>query len=681
MFKGALSFRRSLVLNLIFILVLLGAAMLVTELLIERHIIRRLANVEATNAIELVQEHYDHFIEPIEVLFDATAYRIQNGLFPENWLTGDLDLYFESFIGSIPHLSSINLADISGDSYMLLHTDKDWQSRISKPQTWGKRVRWREWTDEDPTRKESWREIDYDARLRPWYKSGAAQIANKDSRAPIRELIQWTQPHEFVTTKRPGVTASVAVEAPDGRRFFLALNIFIEDLSRYTTTLRAGESGLVFVLAGDPGRKDSSLIGLPSDPRFKGNLDIQKYMLRAPHELGGPLADFTAQLSKPGNLDHYAPVQFYTGGKKWWGMARRWNIRTERPMWIGMVISEQDLLRGIPNLTLWLVGVTTLFLLLAVIRGVRLARTFSDPIDGLVRQGERMQRLNFQPSEPVRSNIVEIRLLATTLERMRQALYSFSSVREDVRIAHSIRRAILPAPLPTMPGFQIEAWSEPSSEVGGEAYDMVDYWVNRQAASKTAGPPDGVTLFIFDAAGLGVNTAVKGSQLRAIFRTGVRLGVELPVLAEQMNQYLRKDAPESGPVRSWYGQLNSADSQLTSLCLGHEPVLRYVAGENSFQHLDTPSSPLGFEDQVAISSTQSVQLAQGDIIVIASDGVVDTLSPQREKFGVDRIKEVIIKHQQADCKQILEQLRQALTDFAAGSAADEDRTIVLIKCV
>ncbi|HXV82013.1 MAG TPA: PP2C family protein-serine/threonine phosphatase, partial [Candidatus Binatia bacterium] len=232
-----------------------------------------------------------------------------------------------------------------------------------------------------------------------------------------------------------------------------------------------------------------------------------------------------------------------------------------------------------------------------------------------------------------------------------------------------------------MPGFEIEAWCEPSSEVGGEAYDVVDFWVNRPTPGKAAGPPDGVALFIFDAAGLGVNTAVKGSQLRAIFRTGVRLGVELPVLAEQMNQYLRNDAMDSGPVRSWYGQLNRSNSQLTSLCLGQEPVLWYIAAEQRFQHLDAPSSALGFEDQLAINPAQSVRLAQGDIVVIVSDGVVDTMNPAREKFGVERIKETIITHQQADGKQILEQLRQALTDFTSGSAADEDKTIVLIKCI
>jgi sigma-B regulation protein RsbU (phosphoserine phosphatase) len=153
------------------------------------------------------------------------------------------------------------------------------------------------------------------------------------------------------------------------------------------------------------------------------------------------------------------------------------------------------------------------------------------------------------------------------------------------------------------------------------------------------------------------------------------------VLAEQMNQYLRNDALDSGPVRSWYGQLNRANSQLSSLCLGQEPVLRYIAAEQSFEHLDTPSSALGFEDQVTINPAQSVRLAQGDIIVIASDGVVDTMSPEREKFGIERIKEVIMKHRQTDGKQILEQLRQALTNFASGSAADEDRTIVLIKCI
>ena len=681
MFRGPSSFRRSLILNLTVIIVLLGIAMLMTEFLTSRHIIKRLADGEARDAIATVEQRNVEFIEPIDVLLKVTAYNMRKGLFQREWTAEDLDGYFQAFIKGIPQISSLIVADADGERYMLLHTGSEWKSRVSRPKTWGKRVRWREWTDTDPKRQESWREIDYDARVRPWYKGALAQIAAKGANAPISQLVHWTPPYEFFTTKQPGVTASVAVEIPDGKRFIFALDILLEDVSTYTTNVRVGQSGMVFVLDGDPRSKDSVLIGLPSDPRFKGKIDFQKYILRPPREFGGPVGDFIAHVSQSGQQDHDTPVQFRRDGKKWWGMTRRWDISSETPLWMGVVISEEDLLSDIPDLSIAVIVVTALFLLLAVMRGVQLARTFSEPMEGLVHQGERMQRLNFQPSEPVRSNIVEIRLLATTLERMRQALYSFSSVREDIRIAHSIRRAILPALLPTMPGFEIEAWSEPSSEVGGEAYDVVDFWVNRGTSGKLVGPPDGITLFIFDAAGLGVNTAVKGSQLRAIFRTGSRLGVELPELAEQMNQFLRKDALDTGPVRSWYGQLNRANSQLTSLCLGQEPVLRYIAAEQRFEHLDSPSSALGFEDQVAISPVRSDQLAHGDIVVIASDGVVDTLSPGRERFGVERIKEVIVEHQHAGGKQILEQLRQALTDFAAGSAADEDRTIVLIMCI
>ena len=44
----------------------------------------------------------------------------------------------------------------------------------------------------------------------------------------------------------------------------------------------------------------------------------------------------------------------------------------------------------------------------------------------LIDHGNRMQRLNFEPVEPVESNIMEIRHLSATLERMRAALQTFS---------------------------------------------------------------------------------------------------------------------------------------------------------------------------------------------------------------------------------------------------------------
>jgi sigma-B regulation protein RsbU (phosphoserine phosphatase) len=211
---------------------------------------------------------------------------------------------------------------------------------------------------------------------------------------------------------------------------------------------------------------------------------------------------------------------------------------------------------------------------------------------------------------------------------------------------------------------------------------MINFWTALRGAHRgSAGQADGVAFLFFDAAGFGVNTAVKSSQLRAIFRTGVRLGVDLPNLAEQMDRYLRNDVPESGPVRAWFGLLDGHDSRLSSLCAGHETVLRYVASEEVVHHLESQSSALGVEEEIAVSPLQSVQLARGDIISVVSDGVVDALSPVRERFGVDRIKQVITEHHQDNAAEIVGQLRKALTDFSSGSEVDEDRTILLIKCV
>ena len=681
MLKGPFSFQRSLVLNLTLVVILLGGAMLTTELIVSNHIVRELSKANAESVIARTEEQIDQLFEPVESLLEVAAYRVRKGLFQGQASPENLDTYFMPVISKIPHLSSVVVANpTNGDSYLLLRQGDAWKSRVAKPETWGKRVLWREWTDSKPTPVKSWREIDYDARGRPWHKGALVKIEQKGVNAPAYALIHWTRPFMFFTSKKPGVTASIAVDNPDSTRVVIAANIRLEVMSEYTRNIQVSESGMVFVLDGHPSKKESVLIGVPLSPRSGKKSEIDGFLLRPPQELGGPVAEYIAAIQLE-HEDPGVPIKFRSDGEDWWGMLQHWDVLEEHPLWVGTVIPEADLLDGIPDLTYWVIGLTALFLLLGVMRSARLSRIYSSPIEGLVHQGERMQRLNFQPSEPIRSNIVEIRLLATTLERMRQALHSFSSVREDIRIARSIRRAIIPAALPTVPGFEIEAWSEPSSEVGGEAYDVVDFWTNLQTAGKAAGLPDGVALFIFDAAGLGVNTAVEGSQLRAIFRTGVRLGVDLPVLADQMNQFLRTDAPDFGPVRSWYGLLNSHDSQLTSLCLGQEPVLRFIAAEQTFQHLDTPSSSLGLEDQLAITRVQSVPLAHGDILVIASDGVVDTLSLERERFGVERIKQVIREHQQADAKQILEQLRQALSDFASGSEADEDQTIFLIKCV
>ncbi|MGD8251191.1 MAG: adenylate/guanylate cyclase domain-containing protein [Desulfobacterales bacterium] len=80
----------------------------------------------------------------------------------------------------------------------------------------------------------------FDPRTRPWY------IGATRTRA-----VYWTDVYVFFTSGKPGVTASISVVDPDDRLIgVLSIDILLEDLSRFLSNLRIGQSGQALLIDG-----------------------------------------------------------------------------------------------------------------------------------------------------------------------------------------------------------------------------------------------------------------------------------------------------------------------------------------------------------------------------------------------------------------------------------------------
>ena len=97
-----------------------------------------------------------------------------------------------------------------------------------------------------------------------------------------------------------------------------------------------------------------------------------------------------------------------------------------------MVVPEGDLLGNLTELRVWILGITFIVLTGAILRAVAVVGRFSQPIEALVRQSERISRGNLEPGPAIESALKEVRLLAQTQERMRQGLQTLMKLESDL---------------------------------------------------------------------------------------------------------------------------------------------------------------------------------------------------------------------------------------------------------
>ena len=609
------------------------------------------------------------FFEPIVAEIEIAAERTQNGEF-EAFPFAELDAYFEPLINELPQVSSIMYAHGGGDEYMLWQSEDGWYSRLSQPESRGNIAAVRQWQASQDPRPVEEQVFEYDPRVRPWFTGAIEKLEQLGDDSPLRDRIHWAPPYRFFTSQEPGITASLAHRSSTGRTIIIGFDILLADISRYTARLKIGEHGRVFVLRGNPANPDGLvIIGLPADDRFDSQESMLEFVLSPPDDFGGPVASFVgAALAADSDYVRRA-LRFSHNDETWWGEIAPSQLRITDDIWVGAVVPERELLAGLPNTSLIVVIVTAVLLLLAVRRAYRLSHRYSAPVEELTEQGNRMQRLNFEPGEGVESDITEIRALSTTLERMRSALQSFTSVREDLRIACSIRDQGLPTSIPVPPGIDAHIWQEPSEEVGGECYDAV------VVECSDDGRPTDVVIGVFDFSAAGLAAAIGATQLRAEFRAATAAtGADLRSIASRLDRFVRE---ERTTLRPLCGCLLRVDDrhELRVLGFGWDPLLHRRGDRVDL--IRTAEKPLGLVSGWDAVDTQRVQLEPRDTIVLASDGVLDAISSERERYRLEGLERAVRENDQVSAASLVDKVVKDLSDYAAGVRGD--RTLLVLR--
>ena len=266
----------------------------------------------------------------------------------------------------------------------------------------------------------------------------------------------------------------------------------------------------------------------------------------------------------------------------------------------------------------------------------------------------------------------------TLWRRARESLLKYE---RDLQVARRIQQSTFPDQLPVVSGFEIDAWSEPAEETGGDTYDVIGY--RREPASGaihlSPGRTDRAVLLLADAVGHGIGPALSVTQVRSMLRMAVRMQPELAKIARHMNEQLCADLPKGQFITAWLAELNAADKTLTCFSAGQAPILRYEAARDTMHELAADAMPLGIKSDLGITIGDPIVMSPGDLVAVLSDGFFEAADYEGRQFGVDRVVEVISAHRHQTPGRILTALRDAVATFTEGAPASDDRTAIIVK--
>ncbi len=232
--------------------------------------------------------------------------------------------------------------------------------------------------------------------------------------------------------------------------------------------------------------------------------------------------------------------------------------------------------------------------------------------------------------------------------------------RERSHIAATLQRGLLPEQLPKIDGLRLASLYRPAGEenlVGGDFYDAFP-------------TPTGWMLLVGDVTGRGAEAAALTGQARHTLRTaGMLLGDPIAAL-EQLNQGLAQRA-ELTPCTVALVHLTPDARTASVFCAGHPQPLLVRGGR--VRAVGDFGPMLGAWTDSRWTADR-VTLREGDVLVLFSDGVTDTVGAD-ERFGEQRLFEALRGVSSAE--QAVAAVDAALNAFQCGGQADDTAVFAL----
>src|SRR6267143_1373211 len=301
----------------------------------------------------------------------------------------------------------------------------------------------------------------------------------------------------------------------------------------------------------------------------------------------------------------------------------------------------------------------------------------SELVVPLLMQDRLIGVLDLESAEPHAFTLEHERMLSTlssyvaiALENARlyeEARESERRLRDDLDTAREIQLQLLPTGAREVPGLDLAAGYVPARELGGDFYDFLPYGKGRLGFA------------LGDVSGKGTAAALYGSLAIGMFREHVVTHSCPPAeMLATLNRRLYNDRFDSRFIAMLFATYDAPSRSLTLANAGGPYPLLVRGG--CVQPIRLEGVPLGLIPNSEYDET-TVELTPGDVVLFASDGILESENSVQEEFGPKRLFALLSGLSQGDSAQEIAEQILAATDghSGAGTAPHDDRTLVVLR--
>lgn len=193
-------------------------------------------------------------------------------------------------------------------------------------------------------------------------------------------------------------------------------------------------------------------------------------------------------------------------------------------------------------------------------------------------------------------------------------------------------------------------------------------------------------LLIFDVMGHGISATQLKAKVKAALGELKELYLEKKASFEplspafvvtQLNQKLTEECRKlSSFVSLFYAVLDLSKDRLIYSSAGHEPPM--LLGKEELHQLIEADLLMGI-DKEKLYSENTIEIHPGDVLVMFTDGIVETLNSQDKEFSRKNLVKVVEENKNLSSSEMVQKLLSSLRNFVKGAPLTDEFTLALAK--
>jgi len=238
-------------------------------------------------------------------------------------------------------------------------------------------------------------------------------------------------------------------------------------------------------------------------------------------------------------------------------------------------------------------------------------------------------------------------------------------VKAEIDAANRIQAALLPLEPPVVAGASFASHYRAATEIGGDYFDFL-----RQ-------PTGEIGIAFGDVSGHGLTSGIVMAMAKSALLVQVDYDASPRAVLSVLNEIVIKTAPKRILMTFFFGLLNPVTQTLRFSSAGHLDPYVFRAAEKRVEPLSSWGFPLGVRRREPFRE-HSVEFAEGDRLILYSDGLIEAVDDDGEPYGFERFEQTIRGNGHLTAEEIKKSLLASVKKFTHNRPPADDQTLVVI---